>query len=220
VIALILLVVSVGLADAVNPSTLAPAFLIVTGADAVRRLARFTLGVFLVSLAGGVALVLGPGQLLLNALPHPEPHEKAIVQLVGGLILVALAVGLWLGRHKLGERLNASESANGDKGAFALGAGIMAVELPTALPYFAAIAAIVAAHVHLAAQLALVLLYNVVFVSPLLALIAARRFAGESMSAKLDSIGDWLRERAIGLLAGLLGVAGVAVAGVGTAGLI
>jgi hypothetical protein len=40
------------------------------------------------------------------------------------------------------------------------------------------------------------------------------------MSAKLDSIGDWLRERAIGLLAGLLGVAGVAVAGVGTAGLI
>lgn len=219
-VALILLVVSVGLADSVNPSTVAPAFLIATGADPVRALVRFTLGVLVVSLAGGVALLLGPGQLLLDALPHPSSDEKAIVELVGGVVLIGLATGLWLGRHRIARRFGAaSGSARADRGAFALGAGIMAVELPTALPYFAAIAAIVASEVHLAIGVGLVLLYNVAFVSPLLVLIAARRFAGQRLAAKLDAMGDWLRERAVVLLAGLLGTAGVVVATVGTVGL-
>ena len=95
----------------------------------------------------------------------------------------------------------------------------MAVELPTALPYFAAIAAIVASHEHVAVGTGLVLLYNVAFVSPLLALIAARRLAGERLTAKLDAAGNWLRERAAVLLAGLLGTAGAVLAMVGAVGL-
>ncbi|MEA2421730.1 MAG: Sap, sulfolipid-addressing protein [Thermoleophilaceae bacterium] len=215
-LALILLVMSVGLADSINPSTLAPALLIATGPCAVRRLGRFTMGVFAVSLAAGVALLLGPGQLLLDALPHPEPHEKAIAELVGGLLLVALAAALWLGRHRLARRLSRQGSDEGpERGALALGAGIMAVELPTALPYFAAVAAILASNSSVPAGLALVLLYNVAFVAPLLALLAARRFAGERVEARLEAIGIWLRERAPAALAVLLGLAGVTVAALG-----
>jgi cytochrome c biogenesis protein CcdA len=213
VLALVVLVVSVGLADSVNPSTLAPAFLIATGAGAVRRLTGFTAGVFAVSFAGGALLVLGPGQLLLGALPHPSRHTKAIAEIVGGLVLIGLAAALWAGRRKVAARMSASSgSSSADRGAFALGAGIMAVELPTALPYLGAIAAIIASDVHPVGAIGLVLLYNVAFVSPLLAMTVARRFAGEGTATKLEVAGDWLRERGPGLLALLLGAAGVAVA--------
>ncbi len=125
------------------------------------------------------------------------------MEIVGGALLLGAAVALQLGRHRIARRLSESTgTTRADRGAFALGAGIMAVELPTALPYFAAIAAIVASHEHVAVGTGLVLLYNVAFVSPLLALIAARRLAGERLTAKLDAAGNWLRERAAVLLAG------------------
>jgi cytochrome c biogenesis protein CcdA len=218
VVALILLVVSVGLADAVNPSTLAPALVMVTGPGAVRRLTGFTVGVFAVSLAGGLLLVLGPGQLLLDALPHPRPHARAVVALVGGLLLIGLAAALWLGRARLARRLAGAgddDATRGNRGALALGAGIMAVELPTALPYFAAIAAILAAHIHIGLQIALIVLYNVAFVAPLVALLVVRELAGERARTKLEALGVWMRERAPALLAGLLALLGVVVAGFG-----
>jgi cytochrome c biogenesis protein CcdA len=221
VVALILLVISVGLADAVNPSTLAPALVIVTGTGrgAARRLAGFTAGVFAVSLVGGVALVLGPGQLLLDALPHPGPHAKAVVALVGGLLLLCLAAALWLGRARLARRLagTGGGAARANRGALALGAGIMAVEFPTALPYFAAIAAILAAHIHVGLQIALIVLYNVAFVAPLVALLVVREVAGERARTRLEAFGTWLRLRAPALLAVLLAVLGVVVGAVGVA---
>jgi cytochrome c biogenesis protein CcdA len=49
------------------------------------------------------------------------------------------------------------------------GASIAAVELPTALPYFAVIAGIVASSASVAQEIGLLVLYNVAFVLPLLA---------------------------------------------------
>lgn len=219
-LALILLVVSVGLADAINPSTVAPALLLVTGPHGARRLARFTLGVVLVSLVGGLALLLGPGQLLLNLLPHPSAHVKHVAELVGGALLLLLAAALWLGRHRLAERMAGGDPARAQRGAFALGVGIMAVELPTAIPYFAAIAAIIAADGPLLVQVVLVVIYNLAFVAPLLALIVARQRLGERGAARLDALGVRLRERAPALLAALLAVLGVAVVAVGLGGLV
>jgi cytochrome c biogenesis protein CcdA len=220
VLALLLLVVSVGLADSVNPSTLAPALVLATRRGAVRQLAGFTLGVFVVSLAGGLALLLGPGQLLLDALPHPGRELKHVIQLVGGVVLVGLGAAFWLGRHRIAARMASAGSANANRGAFALGAGIMAVELPTAVPYYAVIGAILATPRSLTVRIAYVVLYNVAFVAPLLALLAVRRFAGEGTEARLDAIGTWLRERGPAVLAMLLAVLGVVVATFGIVGLV
>src|SRR5260221_11552125 len=76
-IALAVLVLSIGLADAVNPSTVAPALYLALGRDAVGNLARFTAGVFFVYLLGGVGLTLGPG----SALPHPGRHLTHLIEL-------------------------------------------------------------------------------------------------------------------------------------------
>jgi cytochrome c biogenesis protein CcdA len=176
--------------------------------------------VFAVSFAGGLAILLGPGTLLLDALPHPDRQTRNVVEVVGGLLLLALAVALWLGRDRIARRMNAPSSSDNNRGALALGAGLMAVELPTAVPYFAAIAAILAEHLALVTEIALLLLYNVMFVAPLIALAAVRRVADERAVARLEAVGGWLRSRAALLLAALLALAGVGVATVGVAGLI
>jgi cytochrome c biogenesis protein CcdA len=116
--------------------------------------------------------------------------------------------------------MNAPSSSDNNRGALALGAGLMAVELPTAVPYFAAIAAILAEHLALVTEIALLLLYNVMFVAPLIALAAVRRVADERAVARLEAVGGWLRSRAAVLLAALLALAGFGVATVGVAGLI
>jgi len=220
-VALILLVVSVGLADALNPSTLAPALVLATQRDATKRLVAFTCGVFAVSLAGGLVLVAGPGEVIVDVLPHPRPEVKHIAEVAGGILLVVLGYAAWIGRARLARRLEgSSREPGGGRGALVAGAAIMAVELPTALPYFAAIAAVLAATSAFLGRAMLVLLYNVAFVAPLLALIAVRKLAGENAQARIDALGRWMRERGPVLLAALLATAGLVLIGFGVRGLI
>ena len=52
------LVVSIGLADSLNPSTIAPALYFASGERARARVFEFTAAVFLVFLAGGTVIAL------------------------------------------------------------------------------------------------------------------------------------------------------------------
>jgi hypothetical protein len=70
-------------------------------------------------------------------------------------------------------------------GAAGLGAGIILAELPTAFPYFAALAAIIGSSAGLAGKLELVVLFNVAFVLPLLVIVGVRAFAGPRSEALL-----------------------------------
>jgi cytochrome c biogenesis protein CcdA len=217
VLALLLLVVSVGLADSVNPSTIAPALILAVRPHGARPLALFILGVFGVSLAGGLVLLLGPGKLILSALPHPDAHTKAVAEVAGGVLLLVLAAATWLGRERLAARIaeSSDDPERGERGALALGAGIMAVELPTALPYFAAIAAILASELSLASEVFLVVVYNVAFVAPLLGLLLVLKLAGPKASARIEQAGAWLRLHGPEVIAVLLALIGVVVAIVG-----
>jgi cytochrome c biogenesis protein CcdA len=222
VLALAVLVATIGLADSLNPSTLGPALVIATGEGAATRLMAFTAGVFGVSLAAGLLLVLGPGQVLLGALPHPSPKAKHIAQVAGGVLLIGLGVAAWLGRRRLARDLTSDRDGRTGAGvlsALGLGAGIMAVEIPTAVPYFAAIAAILGAHVGATTQVILVGIYNVAFVLPLLLVIAIRAWAGREAADALERTRRWLGRRAGAILASVLGVAGAALLGLGIAGL-
>jgi cytochrome c biogenesis protein CcdA len=177
VLALIALVVSIGAADALNPSTLAPALFFAVGPHGRRDVAGFALGVFAVSLAGGLALTFGPGQALLTRVSKPSPHTVHLIELVAGGAALPAAAVLWHARAHFAARL-ARRSQTGERSAWLLGAGIMAVELPTAVPYFAAIAAIVESGHSDTTQVVLLLLYNAAFVAPLLLLLVILAVAG------------------------------------------
>jgi cytochrome c biogenesis protein CcdA len=176
VLALIALVVSIGAADALNPSTLAPALFFAVGPRGRRDVAGFTLGIFAVSLAGGLALTFGPGQALLTRVSKPSPHTVHLIELIAGAAALPAAAALWHARAHVTARLARTQPSG--RSALLLGAGIMAVELPTAIPYFAAIAAIVESGDSDSTQIILLLLYNAAFVAPLVLLFVVLALSG------------------------------------------
>jgi len=207
VLALLALVVSVGLADSINPSTMAPALYYATTGNARSTLTSFAVGVFLVYFAGGVLALVGGRELVTSLAPHPSARVKHEVEVGGGLLLLGVAASVWLTREARA------------RSSLALGAAIMAVELPTAFPYFAAIAAISASRTSIVAQLGLIGLYSLMFVLPLVGILAARTLAGARGERVLQSVRTWVQRNAPAVLAGTLTAIGLAGVVFGVAGL-
>jgi cytochrome c biogenesis protein CcdA len=211
--------ISVGLADSLNPSTVGPALYMATLKQRVWRVTQFTIGVFSVTLVGGVVLTIGPGRLLLGLVPHPRGTVRHVIELVAGIGLVIVAVALWVGRRSLAGR-ELPGSAGGGQSALVTGASIAAIELPTAAPYFAVIAAIVASSASVPQEIGLLVLYNVAFVLPLLAIILLIVFAGDRADPWLQKGGAWLQRRWPVVLATLLMFVGSLLAILGGSGLL
>ena len=100
-----------------------------------------------------------------------------------------------------------------------LGASIIHVELPTAFPYFAAIAAILGSGIAAPGQLAAILLYNLCFVLPLIAILVTLITTGNRAQRILERRRDQLQARWPTVLAGLLLAGGALVIVVASAGL-
>jgi cytochrome c biogenesis protein CcdA len=216
---LIGLALSIGLADSMNPSTIAPAMYLASGDRSQRSLLEFTLAVFGVSLLGGAILVFGPGQLLLSLIPHPGATVRYTLELIAGVVMLIGAVLLWRSRNKLSQRALPAPRSGGRSSAL-LGASIMAVELPTAFPYFAVIAAIIGSGVNPVNRFAALVIYNLCFVAPLLAILLTVVIAGERAERILRRARGWLQSHWPKLLAGLALVAGTFVALLGITGLL
>ena len=219
---LIGLAISIGIADSLNPTTIAPALYLATHERARTKVIEFTLGVFAVYLIGGLAIALGPGELLLSLIPHPGRHLSYVLEIVAGVAMLTAAGFLWSYRDRLRERELVNESRREGRSSALLGATITAVELPTAFPYFAAIAAIVGSQQPIINQVVVLVIFNVFFIAPLLGMIAVLTFAGPDAYRMLANGRQWLESRwpivlaVLALLAGifvtLLGVTGIASA--------
>ena len=212
-----LLVASVAVADSINPSTVVPAIWMASTPKA--HLGSFAAGVFAAYLAGGLVLVFGPGPALISTLHHMQGTVEHAVEAGAGVVVLAVAFALWRSRrHQTPARLPRPGCARST--AFALGVGIMAVELPTAFVYFGAISAVLASHRAAAVEVSLLVLYNALFVAPLIAVLALRRLAGERAERWIASAWERLVGFAQMLLAGLTGSAGAALLIIGVIGLV
>src|SRR5437762_1541895 len=127
--ALVLLVLGIALVDGLNPSTIAPALVLAVRQRGVLLVSLFTLGVFVPSLVAGVLVVIGPGQALLDLIPHVGAHAKYLLEVAAGLALAVLAGILWIHRGRVAGTVS-REPPGGAAGAAGLGAGIMLAELP------------------------------------------------------------------------------------------
>jgi cytochrome c biogenesis protein CcdA len=215
---LIGLVVSIGLADSMNPSTIAPGLYLAMGPRARASLLQFTFAVFAVNLVGGAAIALGPGQALLALVPTPDATVRYIAEIVAGVVMLVGAVLLWRRRTSLARRELPAPRARG-RSAFLLGLTISAVELPTAFPYFAVIAAVVGSGFGPLRQLTLLALYNVAFVLPLLLMILVLTVAPHHAARILTRTRDWLQRHWPVLLGGLALLAGAFCLVIGITGL-
>jgi cytochrome c biogenesis protein CcdA len=217
-IRLVGLVISFGLADSLNPSTIAVALYLATGERAEGRVMEFTLGVFGVYFIGGAAVALGPGQLLLSLVPHPSHTTRYVIEVIAGVAMMVAAGLLWFNRQRLARR-EPPDLDPGKRASWVLGASITAVELPTAFPYFAAIAAIVGSGVGPIRQLFLLVLFNVCFVLPLLVIVGILAFGGSNTEQVITRFRNFLQTRWPVLLAWLLLLAGAIVIVLGVTGL-
>jgi cytochrome c biogenesis protein CcdA len=215
---LIGIVVTIGLADSLNPTTIAPALYLATGERAKGRVAEFTAAVFAVYFLGGAAIAVGAGQLIRPLLPHPRHHIADIVEIAVGVAMLAAAAMLWRHRARLSLRDPPDFDPQG-KSSWILGASITAVELPTAFPYFAAIAAIVGSELGPVRDLVLLVLFNICFVSPLLVILWILTFKAERSEQLISAARNFLQHHWPTVLAGLALVAGLFVATLGLTGL-
>lgn len=215
---LISVVVSISLADSLNPSTVGPALYLASGEQPHRRVAQFTAGVVAVSFVAGAVLTIGPGQALLALVPHPGHTVRYIGETVAGVAMLIAAAVLWRKRDKLGHR-TAMDRPHRTASPAVLGVTIEAVELPTAFPYFAAIAAIVASGLSVERELILVAIYNVCFVLPLLLILLTLTVAGDGAERVLRAVRDYLTEHWPVLLAGVALLAGLFITALGVTGL-
>ncbi len=214
---LIGLVVSIGLADSLNPTTIAPALYLATGEHPRRQVTEFTIGVFLVYLIGGAVIALGPGQLLLSLVPKPNADTRHTLEVIAGAAMIAAAIWLWRNRGRLADRELPATRTQG-RSAGILGATITAVELPTAFPYFAVIAAIVGSGLGPPRQIALLVLFNICFVLPLVGIAATLWLAGDRAGRILAIGRNFLQRYWPILLAGLALLAGIFVVLLGATG--
>jgi cytochrome c biogenesis protein CcdA len=141
-----------------------------------------------------------------------------VIEVIAGVAILIAGVVLWFHRGRLGDRDPPDISAGG-RGAWVLGATITIVELPTAFPYFAVIAAIVGSGVGPLHQLFLVLIFNVCFVSPLLVIVAVLTFGGARTDRLLAAGRDFLQRRWPVVLSVVAVIAGLVVIVLGVTGL-
>jgi cytochrome c biogenesis protein CcdA len=219
VFGLVLLVASVGLADSLNPSTVLPALWLVTLPHG-GRLGSYTWGVFAVYLAGGLVLVFGPGPALISTLHDIRGPVEHILEIVGGVLVVAFFIVLLRTQSSPPDETPRLRRANTRTSAFMLGAGIMAIELPTAFIYFGVIAAILAADRAALAEISLLLLYNAMFVTPIVAVLVTHRCAGRRFDRWLLSSEARFRHAGHVALTAVAGAGGATLLVLGVTGLL
>lgn len=228
--ALALAVGAIALPDSLNPSLIVAAVYLALGPHPVRRTLGFTLAAFAVTLAGGLAVALGLGDLILSLLPKLSHTVKWDVITGVGILLMAGGVVLWWRRDALvdGDAVagrdppagkdpaSIGEPAGGGS-AVLLGAGIAGVEFLTAFPYFAAIALVLGSSVSLPGKVFLIVLYNVVYVLPLIAIVIVAAVMGDKAGKLLSPVSAWISTHWPMVAAPFAGAVGVALTTYGIA---
>jgi cytochrome c biogenesis protein CcdA len=210
--ALALAVVAIAAPDSLNPSLIVAAVFLTLGAHPIRRSLVFTITAFVVTLAGGLAIALGLGDLILSLLPKLSRTAKYdVITAVGVLVMCGGAVIWWRREALASEPSHAHRDPAQGGSALLLGAGIAGVELLTAFPYFAAIAMVLGSSVSPPGKVFLLVLYNVIYVLPLIAIVVVRAIMGQKGSEMLVPISEWIETHWPVVAAPIAGVTGAAL---------
>jgi cytochrome c biogenesis protein CcdA len=194
--------------DSINPSAIVITLYLLTRSQAAVQVAVYIAAIFVTYFALGMTMMLGVDTL--------APSLGAALDSRPGLIAQSL-VGLAIVVYCLTASTDASEavavpapSASTYAALAVLGVTVTAMELPTALPYFAAIALLASAALPNLGWVPLLVLYNVIFVLPPIALLVGHLVLGQRVRQRYEALGQRLqragRETAL-WIGGLVGSA-------------
>ena len=157
--------------DSINPSAIVVTLWLLStaGARVCSRVAVYVATIFVTYFLLGVMMVMGIGALLPSVGHALEGRPGFIVQSVIGLALLIYA--LTASKRSESPQVVPRPSAQTAAALILLGVTVTVMELPTAVPYFAATALILKAELPLRTSVPLLALYNVIFVLPPVALL-------------------------------------------------
>jgi cytochrome c biogenesis protein CcdA len=210
-------VVSIGLADSINPVTIAVALYLASTPKPVGRLANYVAGVFAIYTVGGLVLLFGPASLLRLATHGLAPNVGHIIAIVAGSLAIVFAIVVWFRRAKL-VQTGLPDRALRPGSSFALGAAMTVVDLPTAFPLFIVVGAIVHQDLPAVQEAGLLLLYCLCYVLPLVGILALRALGGERGERWLLTLRERVTRWAPTAVSVLSGVIGVVLVGFGLLG--
>lgn len=202
---LLALIISIALLDSLNPVTIAVHVYLLGTPKPKTRTLTFIAGIFLAYFAGGILLSLGLGSILQYFAEFSDSTWQ-LIQAATGLLLTGFGVYLWYAPGK--EKDPEKPASISPAGTFWLGIGVTVSDLPTAVPYIAAIGRILQAEISLFEILSALAFYNFIYVLPLLTLFGVYLFMGERGAKILQRINLFINRWSSPVLAILCGAAG------------
>ena len=169
--------IAIAAIDSLNPSAIALQVYLLGTPKPIPRSIAFVIGIFSAYWTSGLLAVLGLDRLIQTVIVNSGFSLSTplfyIIQFLTGIIL--LIVGIVLRIPTQSEPAKAPKKLNLAR-TFLLGMSVTILELPTALPYFAAIEQIVRANLDLLSNMSILALYNLIFVLPPIALVVIYLF--------------------------------------------
>ena len=205
-LSLLTIIVPLALLDSLNPVTIAVHVYLLGTPQPKTRTTTFMAGVFLAYFAGGLLLAFGLGSIL-QYIGHVGDTTWRVVQAVLGVAL--LGFGWYLRGGQSNDEQPAHPASMSARSSFWLGFAVTASDLPTAVPYIAAIERMLQANLSSGVMIGFVTLYNLVYLLPLAALFGVYLLLGDRSVATLQKITAFINRWSGTVLLAFCVVAGV-----------
>ena len=201
-------VLFLALIDSINPSAIVVTLwlLSVAGKQAPVQVVTYVSAIFLTYFLLGALLVAGIGVVLPSFGDVLRRPPGLIVQSLVGLAL--LVYGLTASEKPPSSQRVSRPSTRTYAALVLLGIGVTAMELPTAIPYFAAIALIVEAEFPVRVWAPLLGVYNLIFVLPPIALLVGHLVFERRLAESYAALRQRLESSARGIMLWVAGLVG------------
>jgi cytochrome c biogenesis protein CcdA len=201
----VLSLLALALVDSINPSAIVVTLYLLSRERAQSQVAVYIAAIFLTYLTLGATMVLGFDAMLASLKTAGDGRLGLVVQGVIGLAMLLYAIRA----PAAAGRVRPVEPGASTYAALAfLGVTVTAMELPTAVPYFGAIALLTAADLPLSRWLPMLVVYNAIFVLPPVLLLAGHIIFGKRMDARYADLRERLQAGARETMFWILGLVG------------
>ena len=196
---------ALALVDSINPSAIVVTLYLLSGGRAPAQIVVYVAAIFLTYLTLGVMMMSGIDALLPSLETVGSGRLGLIVQGLIGLALLLYAIRA-PATAKAAPRVE--PSANSYVALALLGVTVTTMELPTAVPYFGAVALLTTADLPMARWLPLLVLYNAIFVLPPVLLLVGHIIFGGRLDARYADLREQLQAGARETMLWIFGLVG------------
>ena len=191
--------------DSINPSAIVVTLYLLSGGRGPAQIAVYVAAIFLTYLTLGVMMMSGIGAVLPSLGTIGSSRLGIIVQGLVGLAMLVYAIRA----PRTAKWAPPVEPRSSSYAALALvGVTVTTMELPTAVPYFGAIALLTSADLPMAQWLPLLVLYNAIFVLPPVLLVMGHVVFGKRLDARYADIRERLQAGARDTMLWIVGLVG------------